>query len=102
MIYISHKYQGDNENKIEVEHIIEVMLAHNPNCKPVSPIHCFGWLYDRLSYQDGLNLCLALLDKCDIMLVYGDYTTSRGCNAEIDYCKAHGIPYKIMGSQYVN
>jgi hypothetical protein len=41
-------------------------------------------------------MCLELLKKCDIMYVYGDYQNSRGCKAEIEFCKDNGIPHKIF------
>jgi len=53
-------------------------------------------MYDEVPYVEGLNMCLWLLDKCDEMWVFGDYTNSTGCMGEIAYCKNHRIPYKIF------
>lgn len=41
-------------------------------------------------------LCLDLLDRCDSMLVFGDWEHSRGCKAEVKYAKEYGIPYQIV------
>jgi nucleoside 2-deoxyribosyltransferase len=36
---------------------------------------------------------LAILNRCDVMLVLDGWYSSKGTMAEIDYCKLHQIPY---------
>ena len=45
------------------------------------------------NYLKGLQFCLDLLLNCDRMLVFGDYTNSRGCNREIEVANEKGIKY---------
>ena len=59
----------------------------------VSGVTSFGYCYFDLDYQDGLERCLWLLDHCDEAWVFGNYTDSKGCMAEIEFCQQHRIPY---------
>lgn len=95
MIYISHPYCGDKANMDEIEGIVKKLAASDKANVYVSPVHCFGFLYEDVPYLHGLGMCIELLSRCDKMLVYGDWQRSVGCKAEIDYCKAHGIPYVL-------
>jgi len=103
LIYISHIYQNKEENKQEVERIIKSLIANDKKYLPehkkityVSPVHCYGFLYEEVEYEEGLKMCIELLKHCDMMLVYGDYQNSVGCKAEIKYCDDNGIPYEII------
>lgn len=58
----------------------------------ISPIHQLGFLYDQISYVDGLKKCLALLERCDAVIFSGDWQHSRGCMAEYAYALANRIP----------
>lgn len=95
MIYISHPYGGNKSNLEAIEAIVMDLAARDKANVYVSPVHCFGWMYDTVDYLHGLGMCIELLSRCDRMLVYGDWMHSTGCRAEVDYCKAHGIPYVV-------
>lgn len=95
MVYISHPYGGKESNRKAVEAIAARLAKKDTANVYVSPIHAFGFLYDEVDYLDGLGMCIELLSRCDRMLVYGDWEHSTGCLAEIDYCRAHGIPFVL-------
>lgn len=95
LVYISHIYQGKEENKSKVEKIIRQLVIDEPENTYLSPIHATGFLYNDVPYQQGLDMCLKLLSRCDKMRVYGDYTGSQGVKAEIRYCRENAIPYEI-------
>ena len=95
MIYISHPYGGNKSNLEAIEAIVMDLAAKDKANVYVSPVHCFGWMYETVDYLHGLGMCIELLSRCDRMLVYGDWMHSTGCRAEVDYCKAHGIPYVV-------
>lgn len=97
MIYISHPFGGLKENVLKVEKIIESLVEEYPDETFVSPIHCFGFMYDTVDYDKGLDMCLELLSKCDKMLVFGDWCTSTGCMTEITYANIRNIPYEMIG-----
>lgn len=87
LIYCSHKYGGKPENAREAEKIIKSLQKTFLEETFVSPIHAFGFMYNELSYDDGMKLCLDLLDKCDVLLVMSDM--SEGVRREIDYAVSH-------------
>ena len=94
-IYISHPYGGKESNLKAIEAIVTRLAEKDRANVYISPVHCFGYLYDKVDYLHGLGMCLELLACCDRMLVYGDWEHSVGCRAEIDCCKAHGIPVVV-------
>ena len=89
MIYISHKYGGDQSNKDRIETIVRQLVKDYPDYCFVSPVHCMGYLYNDVDYDKGMEYCLALLRTCDEMWIASDY--SKGVLIEWDYCKRHGI-----------
>lgn len=97
VIYVSHPYSGKQENLANIEKIMRILVKKMPNYLFLSPVHAFGFEYNFLPYEQGLNQCLWLLSKCDEMLVFGDYTQSRGCQREIQYCEENKIPYRLVG-----
>lgn len=96
IVYISHPYGGDKNNLEIVSDLIRLLQEKYPTYLFLSPVNAFSFLYDTVSYKDGLNMCLWLLDNADEMWVFGDYQNSTGCNAEIAYCQNHLIPYRLM------
>lgn len=109
-VYLSHKYGGDKNNLKEVEAIIKTQQKKHPNYMFISPLHMFGFLYNDMSYEDGLELCLYQLAECDEIWVTGEkWYDSTGVIKEIEYANAHKIdvlfvknvednPHKIEGS----
>lgn len=95
-IYVSHPYDGKEENRQKVEKIIQRLIEIYPHDTFISPIHAFGFLYDKVDYETGLEWCLDLLEGCDKMYVFGDWKKSRGCQAEVQFCDNNFIDYKIM------
>ena len=98
IVYVSHPYGGDIHNKEIVEDLIKWLQKQYPTYLFVSPIHTFSFLYDETEYQQGLNMCLWLLDKCDEVWVFGDYYNSVGCMSEIAYCQNNKIQYHIINA----
>lgn len=83
LIYCAHKYGGDEKNKARVEAIIKTLQKNDLDNTYISPIHTFGYMYDHLSYDEGMDLCLSLLSKCDALLVLSD--ESEGVRREIEF-----------------
>lgn len=95
LTYISHPFNGEERNKEAIEGIVEELVEDYPDETFVSPVHAFGYLYDSVDYDAGLNMCLDLLEVCDYMIVFGNYKQSRGCMAEIRYAEQNNIPFEI-------
>ena len=83
LIYCAHKYGGDDTNKARVEIYLKELQKNDPENTYISPIHTFGFMYNTLSYDEGMDLCLSLLGKCDMLLVLGEL--SEGVKREIDF-----------------
>lgn len=99
LVYISHPYGGNIENAKNIENIVKKIYESDRIYAEyciVSPVHAFGFMYDAMDYDKGIGICLDMLGKCDLMLVFGNWESSRGCNKEIRYCKDNNIPYMIL------
>ena len=96
LIYVSHPYQMKEENKLSAENIVRKLHFKNPEHTYLSGLHPFYFMYDEVDYETGINMCLEVLKRCDMMYVYGDWKNSRGCKAEIKFCEEYGIPYVIF------
>ena len=95
VVYVSHPYQNKPENKEDIERYIQLWTKVYKGTLFISPVHCFGFMYDKVGYDEGLDWCLHLLTMCDEMWVCGDYENSTGCKAEIEFCKEHYIPWTL-------
>lgn len=96
IIYVSHPFGGDADNIMAVTNLISMLHNEYPEYLFLSPIHAFGHMYDYIGYQEGLDMCLWMLDQCDEAWVFGNYESSVGCMSEIAYCQNHLIPYRIV------
>lgn len=90
MIYIAHEYGGKQSNKDKVETIIKQLAIQYPDYCFVSPVHSFGYLYNDVSYDKGMEYCMTLLRCCDECWICSEL--SRGVLMEKDYCISHNIP----------
>ena len=99
VIYVSHPFQGKEENLREIESIVANLMGLHPNYLFLSPVHAFGYHYHSLDYNKGLKECLWLLARSTEMWVFGDSESSTGCKAEIEFCQAHNIPYSIFNTE---
>jgi hypothetical protein len=90
LIYCSHCYGGKEYNKIRAGEIIEKLQTSDPDNTYISPIHAFGFMYNSVSYDRGMDMCLSLLKVCDKLLVLS--YESEGVRREIKFAKANGIP----------
>ena len=96
-IYLSHGYGGKEYNLIDVTKKLKDFVANYPNYLFVSPVNMYNELYNCTGYQQGLNMCLALLYDCDEMWVCDTkFMNSKGCKAEIDFCDKNHIPVKVF------
>lgn len=96
LIYVAHPYGGKQTNKDDVEGIIRKLISEHPENVYISPIHTFGFLYNEVDYGKGMLMCLRLLDKCDKMLLCGEWQTSNGCDMEIEECMMANIPFEVL------
>lgn len=85
LIYCCHKYSGKEENKAEAERKIKRLQADDLENTYISPIHALGYMYDTVSYDDGMELCYDLLMACDKVIVLSEI--SEGVKREVEMAK---------------
>lgn len=94
IVYISHKYGGKQKNAKRAEKIIKGLMKKYPDYLFVSPIHCFGYAYKDIPYEDGMKMCIALLSLCSEAWVCSE--VSKGVKMEIDYCRKNKKPIMYL------
>lgn len=93
LIYISHPYNGSDYNMLRIEDKIIELRKKYKDYLFISPVHTFGYLYNVTTYEEGIDMCLKLLEKCDeVWIISDEYTESKGCLVERSYAHALGIP----------
>ena len=107
IVYVGGAYGGKEENKKLIEDAIKDLKEKrmsrvgnglhysSSNTVYFSPVHAFGWQYEETDYLEGLDYCLAMLDKCDELLLLDNWLESTGAKIEYGFAKAKGIPIKI-------
>ncbi len=88
IIYVAHPYAGKEENKERIDRIMRWLITHDKEHVYVSPINNFGMVYFEESYSEGLEICLNLLEQCDVLVLCGEWETSKGCVGEWSFAKA--------------
>ena len=95
LIYICSPLRGDIEgNTQKAREYCRAIVELFPDAVPIAPhLYCTQFLDDRIPEERaaGMDMALALLDKCDEVWVFSD-RLSEGVLREIDYAVAHGIP----------
>ena len=97
IVYISGKYSGNTEAEISVNianarsKSIEVWEAGFTALCPHT--NTFHFEKDcKCNYADYIDGDLALLQRCDCMLLLENWQESDGVKREIDFAKINGIP----------
>lgn len=98
MIYLAHPFGGEQENVDDVEQIIKGLLHKHPACTFYSPLHATGFLYNELSYEEGMKHCLEMLKRCDELWLCDGWIKSRGCLIEHSYAVQHNMPIIYLGN----
>ena len=92
VVYVSHPYGGEQKNEAKVDVIVRALQTVNPDACFVRPVHVIRAPYGRTDYVQGLEYCLALLDRCNAIIMCGNWQESRGCVSEYVVAKRKGIP----------
>lgn len=90
LIYVAHPYGGDDINKFGIDQIMENLVLMDKHNVYLSPLHNYSMLYFETEYTKGLQICLDMLDKCQVLVLCGDWESSKGCIGEWAYAKAKG------------
>lgn len=85
LVYVAHPYGGDIENKKKVEEFINPLKKYE-EVTFISPLHAF-WGYEETDYLRGIEDCLSLLEKCDVLAIpnFEEIKNSKGCLMELGF-----------------
>ena len=102
--YIAHPFRGTKpytaekcrENMELVSNLCR-SIADRDDVIPISPLHTFCYL-DAIKFDQSkaLKLCFSLMDGCDEVWMFGDYSNSIGCKAEIAHAAEKNIPVRYF------
>lgn len=98
LVYVAHPCGGlIRKNRKECRQIVK-MLTKNLGEKYVfiSPILNFGHMYYDVDYICGIETCIDLLQRCNILLLTGDWKNSKGCLCEYGAARAMQMPVSEM------
>lgn len=98
VIYIAGRFQNNPKNQQFIENKVKEYLKQYPDYIFVNGVSCFGFLYEYVSYEHGLQQCLWLLEQADEVWVVGNQNRiceSVGTLAEIRYAKKLGKPVRF-------
>ena len=88
LIYVAHPFTGDEEKNLkEAALIYKQLVQENPELTFISPLMAFGGLGNLVTYHKALNMCLALLSRCDGLVLTGNWEESKGCQVERNFCR---------------
>lgn len=88
--YVSHCYQGKQENLERAKKITHDLQVKDPENCYICPLLTFSHLqYNELGYEQEMDLCLDLLQISDGLIVASDI--SVGVKREIDFAKLVGM-----------
>lgn len=89
IIYCSHPYLGDPEERADAERKVLALQARCPSVLWLSPLHAILRPYRHDDFVTDIRPCLALLKRCDgILMLDGardSWNHSRGCLAELSF-----------------
>ena len=96
-VYESHPFSGNEEKnrrharKLATQ-ICKMVWENNSQIAILNPCDCIRYAENaHLSYGQCIDICLALLDKCDVMFLMKGWDNSRGCVLETAYALEKGI-----------
>lgn len=94
LLYIAHPYGGDESNKEKVQTYLKMLQEKYPEKTLFSPLHNWGYApYDKEHQHKPMKDCLEVLQRCNALILCGNWRESRGCNQE--YAAAYVMDMQI-------
>lgn len=83
VLFISHPFGGQYTNYKRIKTLVEMLnSAYTGKYVFISPVLMFAGLYGDRNYEEDIEACKELLDRCDGILMCGDWKNSEGCMEE--------------------
>lgn len=87
-VYISGGITGVENYQSVFSAAEETLKAQG--CEVINPARTNATLPESFSHSEYMDVCFALLDKADAILMLPGYENSRGANQELGYARAKG------------
>ena len=84
VLFVSHPFGGQYSNYKKIKNLIEMLNSYKYTGKYVfvSPVLMFAGLYGNRTFEEDIEACKEILDRCDGILMCGDWKNSVGCMEE--------------------
>lgn len=83
MIYVAHPYGGNKENIKKAAECLEELQEMYTHKTLFSPLHNWDWNAYAPNHQaKPMQDCLTVLQRCDAIILCGDWWKSMGCMQE--------------------
>lgn len=89
--YMAHPYGGKAENIEKACDMAEKLADLHPHMAIINPLDNFRYLA-YFGERDILAREKQVLERCDVLIMTGDWKTSPGCMGEASFAYAHNIP----------
>jgi hypothetical protein len=92
LVYVAHPLRGDVPGNMErIEEIMRELSEEHLDCNFFSPLHGFSFHTPAEDQALVMERCLDMLDRCDELWVFGDWSDSEGCRREIRHAACRGM-----------
>nr|DAV12466.1 MAG TPA: CMP/hydroxymethyl CMP hydrolase [Caudoviricetes sp.] len=89
--YMAHPYGGKAENIEKACDMAEKLADHHPRMAIINPLDNFRYLA-YFGERDILAREKQVLERCDVLIMTGDWKKSPGCMGEFSFAYNRGIP----------
>lgn len=89
--YMAHPYGGKAENIEKACNMAEKLAGRHPRMSIINPLDNFRHL-EYFGERDILEREKQVLERCDVLIMTGDWRASPGCMGEFSFAYHHGIP----------
>ena len=88
--YMAHPY-GGLDNLFKARYMAKKLADLHPHMAIINPLDNFRYLedYEEMSF---LERDKQVLERCDVLIMTGDWKKSPGCMGEFSFAYHHGIP----------
>lgn len=89
--YMAHPYGGKKVNIEKACNMAEKLAGRHPRMSIINPLDNFRYL-EYFGERDILEREKQVLERCDVLIMTGDWRASPGCMGAFSFAYHHGIP----------
>ena len=83
VLFVSHPFGGQYTNYKRIKTLVEMLnSSYTGKYVFISPVLMFAGLDGDRNFEEDIEACKELLDRCDGILMCGDWKNSVGCMEE--------------------